>query len=195
MALIADPFFYERIIFWKPFGYYLIFLGMALEGDISLFLTGFLVSQGFFNFGEAVLILFVGALVGDSFWYCLGQWVNHSNNFASRWISRFTKSFDSHLINSPKRTIFISKFIYGFNHLMLARAGILGLRFKEFFKDDLLATVVWIFLVGGFGFLSGASFYLFKHYLHFIERALLLGLGSFFVLEFMIVKFGLRKKL
>ena len=54
--------------------------------------------------------------------------------------------------------------------------------FKEFFKSDLIATPIWIVIVGGLGYFSGLSLDLAKHYLKFVELALLLALVIFVLL-------------
>ena len=175
--------------------YGIIFASMIFEGEIFLFTAAFLAAQGFLDTGATFLALFAGVMMGDSLWYLLGYKINHSNKRLSRWLIKATGRFDDHLLKKSLRTIFISKFIYGVHHLVLARAGVLKIKFKEFFKDDLIANLAWIFLIGGLGYLSGASFVFVKHYLKFAEYLLVLGLALFFILDFLVVKYGLKKKI
>jgi len=168
---------------------------MIFEGDIFLFTTGFLLSRGFLDAEPAFLVLFLGAIVGDSLWYFLGYKINHSPSRFGQWLIRATAKFDDQIISSPFRTIFVSKYIYGAHHFILARAGVLKLKYRELIKDDFFASLIWVFLVGGLGFLSGASFDLVKKYLKFAEYALILGLVIFLLLDFIIVKYSLKKKI
>lgn len=183
------------ITHWRPLAYGVIFFGMIFEGDIFLFTAAFLASQKFLGIAPTLLSLFGGVLLGDSLWYLLGYKINHSDTRIGRWLVKATGRLDEHLLKNPLRTIFISKFIYGIHHLILARAGVLKLKYKEFFKDDIISNLGWIAIVGGLGYLSGASFIYIKRYLRFAEYALVLGLILFLVSDYFISKYGLEKKI
>ncbi len=183
------------VAFWRPLAYLVLFLAMILEGEIFLFTAAFLAAQHFIDPAITFFVLFLGVQFGDSLWYWLGHKINHSDNAVSRWLVKVTGSFDEHIQKNTLRTIFISKFTIGFHHLILARAGVLKVKYREFFRDDFYANIAWIAIVGGLGYLSGASFGLFKHYLRFAEYALLISLGLYLVLNFLIAKFTLKKKL
>ncbi len=180
---------------WQPIAYAIIFFGMWIEGDALLFLAGFLLHQEIFDFIPLLVVVVSGVLIGDNLWYQLGGWLKcHSSNSFYRWTERLTKPFDQHLIERPLKTIFFSKFTYGLNHLILVRAGALGIKWKKLEESDLLATCVWIMIVGGLGYLSSASLQSFRHYLRFGELALALGAVAFVVIEYWISK-NSRKKL
>ncbi len=178
-----------------PAVYLFIIVAMIIEGEIFLFAAAFLASQGYLNPGLTFLALFGGVMLGDSFWFWLGHKINHTNNVIGRWLVARTGRFDGPLLNNSLRTIFISKFVYGAHHLMMMRAGVIKLKFREFFKDDFAANLVWVLVIGGLGYLSGASFQFVKHYLKFTEYALALGIILFFVADFLIGKYGLKKKI
>ncbi|MDD2753403.1 MAG: VTT domain-containing protein [Candidatus Portnoybacteria bacterium] len=178
-----------------PAIYVFIFAAMVIEGEVFLFAAAFLASQGFLSPELTFLTIFGGAMAGDSLWYWLGHKINHSETFISRWLVAKTGRFDEHLLNNSLRTIFISKFVYGAHHLMMARAGVIKLKFREFFKDDFLANLAWVAIIGGLGYLSGASFQYVKHYLKFTEYALALGVVLFFIADFLIGRYGLEKKI
>ena len=132
--------------------------------------------------------VFSGVIVGDNLWYRLGSWLKNSTRFFTRWVEKIAKPFDENLRNRPLRTIFISKFTYGFNHAILVRAGALGIKWKKLEESDLLATIVWVFIVGGLGYASSASLFYFKKYLRFGEIALLIGLILFCTLEYFVTR-------
>jgi membrane protein DedA with SNARE-associated domain len=77
------------------------------------------------------------------------------------------------LVKRPFFIIFISKFLYGFNHLLIVKAASSGIEFGKFMRVNVLATFLWIALVGGLGYLFGASFYSFKKLMHYAEFAVL----------------------
>ncbi|MBI5306672.1 VTT domain-containing protein [Candidatus Wolfebacteria bacterium] len=165
--------------------YLAIFFGIMVEGDALIFISFFLASYGYFKINGLFIVLFVGALVGDILWYYFGAWINSHHSFMGRLVRR-VKMFDSHLIGRPFHMIFISKFVYGFHHLILMRAGALNFSLKRFFKYDLFSSAIWILSIGIFGYLSGASFLAMKKYLKFTEIGLLFVLIAFIIVEYFI---------
>lgn len=179
-------------------GYPLIFAATMFEGDIILFTTGFLTQQGLFSIIYAPIVVFCGALAGDLVWYWLGYELNKlhiSVSFLRRWMERLSEPIDEHLLNRTNYTIFISKFAYGFNHLTLMRAGMLGIKLKTFIKANISATLAWMLVVGGLGYISGESFALIKHYLRYGEFALLGAVLIFFLFWHFVVTRRLEKEL
>ncbi len=183
---------FQYLLLWKPLGYFLIFLGLALEGDTALFITSFLTYHGFFDIWKFLLAAFSGAIIGDIFWYWLGQRINNSSSFINKITNRI-KFADNHLINRLPHTIFVSKFIYGTHHLIMLRAGALNIDLKKIIKYNFLPTLLWILLIGGLGYLSGASFIIIKKYVRFIEIGLLIALIIFFIVERFIKKRSEKK--
>lgn len=186
---------FHYLPFWGPAIYIFIFAAMILEGEIFLFAAAFLASQGFLSPELTFLAIFGGVTAGDSLWYWLGHKINHSDTCFSRWLVKKTGQFDDHIISNSLRTLFISKFAYGAHHFIVARAGVLKLRFRKFLKHDFLANLVWVAVIGSLGYLSGASFQYVKHYLKFTEYALILGVAIFFIADFLIGRYGLKKKI
>ena len=181
-----------------PFGYPLIFVALMFEGEITFFTISFLTQQGLFNPFSVFIIAFAGAMAGDILWFWLGyelQKLHISVPFLRRWMTRLAKPIDELLLNQTNHTLFVSKFTYGFNHLTLMRAAMLGIKFRSIIKVELIATFAWILAVGGLGYFAGASFTLIKGYLKYGEIALLLFIVAFFTLWHFILKRRLEKEL
>ncbi len=172
----------------QPIGYILVFVGMIIEGDVLLFTTAFLVHQGVFNIGYMLIIVLAGAIFGDTLWYILGFRLNNYFPFLRRCVDKVARRFDNQLVNRSFHTIFISKFVYGIHHALLIRAGYLKLPFKKFAAVDFPAIILWVAVIGGFGYVAGASFASLKHYLRFAEFGLAAGLMAFFILLYFIKK-------
>ena len=183
---------FQYLLLWKPLGYFLIFIGLALEGDTTLFILSYLAYNGFFELKNFFLIAFGSALIGDIFWYWLGRKINDSSSFINKITNRI-KFADSHLIERLPHTIFVSKFIYGTHHLIMLRAGALNINLKKIMKYDFLPTLLWILLIGGLGYLSGAYFIIIKKYVRFVEIGLLIALIIFFIIERFIKKRSEKK--
>lgn len=183
---------FQYLLLWKPLGYFLIFIGLALEGDTALFIASFLTYHGFFDVGKFFLTAFSGAIIGDVFWYWLGRRINNSSSFINKITNRI-KFADDHLINRLPHTIFVSKFVYGIHHLIILRAGALNVDLKKLIRYNLLPTLLWILLIGGLGYIFGASFTLIKKYVKFVEIGLLIALIIFFIIEKFIKKRSEKK--
>lgn len=177
---------------YQTLGLIIIFFGMMIEGDILLFTVGFLTHQGYFDIGTMLLIVFFGVIIGDNLWYVLGEVIKENSVFG-RFITRVIKPFDEHLKKRTVWTIFISKFTYGLHRSTLIRAGMLRLPFKKFIEGDISASIVWIFLIGGLGYLSSASFILIKYYLRYTELTLLFGLILFILISHLITHISKKK--
>jgi len=188
-----ESFILHYLTWWHPLGYVIVFVGMILEGDIILFTASFLTHQGFFDLGNMIFTVLAGVIIGDLLWYWLGIWINNKTFFLGRWIRRLTKKIDSHLSERPFYAIFLYKFVYGLNHAVLLKLGMNGVPFTKFIKIDLAAIMLWTIIVGGLGYLSGASFLLLKHYFRFAEFALLAVLAFFFILGYFLERFFAKK--
>lgn len=178
--------FLHYLAVWAPLGYFLIFIGLLLEGNFVLFTAAFLTHQKIFDFGDMLVIVISGALIGDILWYFLGWHFFWSRNggdfFIVRWLEKLNKPFDGYLQFHPWRAFFVSKFVYGFHRSVLVRAGWLKIPFKDFLMADSIALVFWIIIVGGLGYGTGALSLFLKHYFKIAEFALLFGFVIFVLL-------------
>ena len=170
------------LLLYKPLGYILAFFGMIIGGDETVFITAFLARERFLELNLVLLVILVGVFWGDLFWYVLGTRLKEES-FLGRWVIKLTQPFDEHLTNNSFRTIFISKFTYGFNHAVLIRAGMLKVNFRKFLFSNTLSILFWVAIVGGLGYFSSVSLHTLKHYLRYTEIALLSGLVGFALLE------------
>jgi len=186
---------HHYLITHQMLGYAIIFFGIMIEGDIILFTAGFLTHQGYFDVGIILILLFLGAIIGDNIWYVLGEVMGEKKLFlkVKKFIEKVTSPFDEHLKSRTARTIFISKFAYGLYRPIILKAGVLKLSFGKFIEADLLATFLWIFFIGGLGYLSSASFLAVRHYLRYTELTLLLGIAIFILISYVVTKISKKE--
>ena len=173
---------------WQPIAYVLLFIGMMFEGDTILFIAAYLTHEGYFALVPMLLTALWGIILGDNLWYSLGLKLRKAPSgsmlqFVTKWAEGLTKPFDEHLREKPFRTIFISKFTYGFNRATITRAGMLNLKWKKIEESDILATLIWMSIVGGLGYFSSASLGYLKNYLRYGEVSLLVAVILFFLIE------------
>lgn len=179
---------------WHPLAYVAVFLAMVIEGEISLFTVAFLTHREVFTLETVIPIVIGGALAGDLFWYWLGWRLKQDSLWGMR-VAKVSRHFDNHLSARPMHAIFLSKFTYGFNRLVLVRAGMQRLQSREFLKSGFVAVLLWIAIVGAAGYASGAAYILVKRYLKYAEVGFLVGLVLFFLLWKFVLARELKKKL
>lgn len=162
--------------YFHTFGYLLVAIGVFIEGDAVLYTTGFLAHRGILDPWLAFIWLLGGVTLGDIAWYKLGEYLEPKNNRLVRWLKKVTNPLGPHLLERPRRSLFLSKYLYGINHAILCKAGALRIPLKKFLKMDLPANLAWIFIVGGLGYASSAGLAHARRYIHYGEIGLLLGI-------------------
>jgi len=165
----------------SPLTYIIIFLGMAAEGDAFLIFISILARQGLFYLFPAILFSIGGIIVGDVLWYLSGRYAYAKfPAFWKRRVQRFSKRFDYLLKHHPKKTFFISKFIYGLHHILLIRGGMMDIKPKKIFYIDTFTSVLWFALIGGAGYFLSASL---VHKIRMLEVVVLIFLIIFVVFD------------
>lgn len=179
---------------WYLLVYLAILLGMFIEGDGVLFAVAFLAHQGHLDPAAMFVTVFAATILADISWYHIGAYVQTKNNWFARAAKHITNPLAAHLVDRPRHSIILAKFLYGINHAIWAKAGALGLPFGKLFREDLLATAIWIGIIGGLGVASSAGLVAAKPYIHYAEAGLLVGL-VFIITASKIFAHVFRKKL
>ena len=139
------------------FGLIMVFLGTAVEGDVTMMLAGVTAHLGMFRLAEAVAVGALGGFAGDVLYYGLGRW--HSSTIRSTElyrraepvIGRFTARF------GPLEII-VARFIYGTRVASMVFWGVQRLPLWRFALIDALGCALWAAALGGLGFtLSGSA--------------------------------------
>lgn len=180
-----ESLFIHYLTAWEPLGYILVFIGMMFEGDTVLFAAVFLAHQGYLSLFPVFLASLWGMILGDNLWYTLGVKMRFGQKFPvlAKWAESLAQPFDDHLRQKPFRTIFLAKFTYGFNRAIITRAGMLNLKWKKLEESDILATLLWMAIVGVIAYFSSASLSYLKDYLKYGEVALFIGIVFFIILQ------------
>lgn len=177
-------FLLSYLISWKISAYFGAFLLIMAEGDVVLFISTFLVKQGFFYLPYILPLLIAGAFFGDFLWYSLGKFISrYREGLLSKIISKITTRFDDGILNRTDTLLLATKFIYGTNRITLIRSGMLNVPIKKFCSADIKAVLIWIFIVGGIAYITSSWIPHFKYYFRYAEIGLALGILSFFVIE------------
>ena len=123
-----------------------LFIGFFLPGDSLLFTAGFLASQGFLNVWLLVILVFIGAVLGDNVGYAFG-------NKVGPMIFKKEDSILFHKDHLEKARIFYEK--YGRKALILARfmpgirtfapilAGVGKMDYSTFLSFNAIGGFLW----------------------------------------------------
>lgn len=164
---------------WRLMAYALIFLGLFIEGEMIIFVSFYLVHQGYLDFFDTSFFILSGVFLNDLFWYYTGTFVNGDRLPFLRHVSRFISVIDSNIAKNRILTLAVSKFTYGFYRLTLMRARHAGISAKEFIKINFPISLAWILLVMGLSYALSESILHLKKYVKFAEIGLMLAVFIF----------------
>ncbi len=148
------------------FGYVIVFIIIFLEsfpptfflpGDSLLFTTGFLASQGHFNFALLVGTLYVASILGYMFSYAMGQKLRDIilGNPDKYWFKKKHLDYTEEFYRKyGDKTIIIGRFVPIVRSFGPTLAGSVKMSYKKFIKDTLVGGFLW---TGG---LTSIGFYL-----------------------------------
>lgn len=184
---------FNSIIHWTEGAYLLIFVGMLIEGNITMFAVGFLLNNPAINPFGLVFTALLGAYTEQFFWFWFGSQIKNSNSRFANWLIKKSNHFDDHFLHRPKTTLLLSKFIYGVHRAAIARAAVLEINIKTYLKHITPVMLLWFLVIGGIGYGLGQSYGLIQKYFKWAEF-LLLGVVIFvFVLQRYVISGKLRK--
>src|SRR3954454_1826563 len=145
------------------------FVGLLVPGEAAALLGGALAQQGHVNLGLMVVVVAVGATLGDSISYELGR-------HAGPWLM---KSSLGHLIGEERfadgtqylqrrgaKAVFFGRFVAVVRTGVPLLAGASRMRYRNFLAWNVAGAVLWAMLHVGLGYTAGASLDRFESALH-----------------------------
>ena len=153
---------------------YLILLPIAiLEGPFAAIITGFLVSSGIFNIFVVYVVLVLGDMIGDSFYYALGRLsgssvIKHGHHIgiSKEKLENAKKYFSDY----HHKALIISKLAYGVGVSGLVAAGVLKISYKKFMKTCFFIAIIQSALLLLIGFLFGHAYLQIGKYLNIYAK-------------------------
>lgn len=141
----------------RIFSYLIIFFCIFIEGEILLLLAGVLSHRGYLDIFDVIVIAFVGAVLHDLLYWSLGRRLTRTNR-KKFWLIDLEKicAFVEKLKFNSGLYIFISKFAWSLNRLILVTSGYLGISAKNLLRYSLPASLIWaiVFVSAGYVFAS-----------------------------------------
>jgi len=173
-----------------PWGYLLIFLGVALEcqavlglvfpGESLVLAGGFFAGQGVFDPGSLIIVISSAAILGDSIGYGLGR------HLGRNWLVRNGRRFglrqehldrvDGLFARHGGKAVFGSHFLHLLRPLMPFVAGDRRMRYQKFFLFNALGCIAWAGVYVSLGYVAGESWQMAAEWAGFVGRIVLGGL-------------------
>jgi len=167
--------------FLQSYGLLIIFLGVLLEGEITIIIAGILCQQGTLALGETIAVAIIAAFLSDQIWFQLGR------RYGQRLLNRFPllikhqHKIQPWIQNKSDYIAFGGRFIYGTRIIGYVLLGLHNYSLKRFMLIDSLVTTSWCLLGIALGYFLGTSadsiFGEIKHIEKLLLLMLLLGIG------------------
>lgn len=166
-------------------------MGVPIPEDITLITAGLLAGQGKISLTGAMIVGFVGVLIGDTILFLVGQkygrgvfsWPVFNKIFTE---ARIVKA-ELQIMTHAKKICFTARFMPGLRAPIFLTAGIMKVPFRTFlFQDGLAAFIsvpVWIYLGYWFSDNIDAALDFAQDINIIIISVLVLGLASFFYFQ------------
>lgn len=157
-------------------GYWVLFIGTFLEGELILLLAGFLAFQGYLSLPGVILTAWAGSFLGDQCYFHLGR---SQGRFLLQRFHGIARKFREALRLIEKYgslVAFISRYTYGLRIVLPIILGLTNLPPTRFFWLNLLSALSWAVLFASGGYLFGKSAALLLDDVSRYEHWLMLGL-------------------
>jgi membrane protein DedA with SNARE-associated domain len=138
------------------YGLAAVFLGAAVEGDLTLILAGVGAHLGYFSFPAAVAASVVGGFLADLAWYTLGR-VRGPRFRAGRFYRRVGHRIEllAHRLGGAE--LIASRFVYGTKAASMVFWGLHGMSLPRFVLLDAIGCVIGSLVFTGLGYAVSGS--------------------------------------
>jgi membrane protein DedA with SNARE-associated domain len=152
----------------RDWGYIVLFLYSLGGGFVALAIAGVLSYLGELNLYITLVVAFAANFTGDQVLFMLAR---NKNIFAKEMMEKHRRKIALATIMMRKQgdmSIFLQKYIYGIKTLIPIVIGLSKYDGSRFLFFNFLASILWVFVVGGSAYLLGevviAFFEEFKYY-------------------------------
>jgi membrane protein DedA with SNARE-associated domain len=140
----------------REYGLWAVFIGVMIEGDLTLLFAGVLAHYGLFSFSEALLTGALGGFVSDMISYLIGyrgkEWIKNS-----RFYQRTQPRLERLCARFGIYSIFLVKYIWGLRTASAVFWGFAHMRLSRFSPFTFASCGLWaLILIGSGYFFSGA---------------------------------------
>lgn len=139
------------------FGYLLLFVGVALEGEFTLMAGAYLAHQGYFNLWLVILVALLANWSAVQIYYTLAKsrgrpWLEgrFGRNPHFQQVLKLTDRYSGWLM-------FLSRFAIGFRIIIPAACGAVGMSGLRFTILNLVGVAIWVAPVAWLGYYFGSG--------------------------------------
>lgn len=172
-------------------GYLGIALLMLLENvfppipsELIMPMAGYTAAQGHLNLALVIIAGAIGTVSGALFWYFVGRWVGceRIRSFArrhGRWLTISADEVDlarDWFRRHCGKAVFIGRLVPTIRTLISIPAGIAGMELPKFLIYTTAATLIWIGMLAGAGYLLGSRYEDVSHWLNPVSNVITGGL-------------------
>ena len=144
--MLADAFLH--------YGYAVIFVAAAIEGDAALVAASFLAHRGYFRLGLVILVAACGTIAINQVYFWMARAYGRQRIADMRSHRLYGRAFN--LVARYRMTlVLVSRFVYGFRIAIPATCGALGMSPLAFAAVDVTGAALWGALVGTGGYAIG----------------------------------------
>jgi len=181
------------LIFLAPFLESSAFLGLVVPGETVVLLAGFLSSQGYLDVGDCIVVIALGAILGDSVGYELGRSIGrkyfetHDRIFLFR--KKHLLKVESYFVKYGGATVFWGRLVHLLRAMAPFTAGMSEMPYRKFLLYNAAGGALWAVVFTLAGYFFGQSWQLVDKWI---------GRAGVFVLFLVLMLFGfgyLYKKL
>ncbi len=149
----------QIVRFFVKYKYQAIFPIAVVEGPIITIISGFLVSLGQLSLLPALLVVFLGDVISDCVFYCIGrggrralQYVKFLHISESR-LEKIENRYRLH----PWKTMLIAKVSYGLGNMFMIASGASRMKWQDFIKYIASLDIVRSSILLSFGYYFGKT--------------------------------------
>jgi membrane-associated protein len=145
-----------------------LLIGFFLPGDSLLFTAGFLASQGYMDISILMVLVFVAAVLGDSFGYAFGRRVGprifsrDDSLFFNKENLRLAQEFYA---KHGGKAIILARFMPVIRTFAPILAGVGNMHYRTFLSYNIIGGALWALGLSGLGYYLGSKIPNVDHYL------------------------------
>ena len=145
------------------------FLGLLVPGESLVLVAGFFAAQGLLDIGDLIVIVAIGAILGDSIGYEMGRRLGRPG--LERYGSRFGLSkariekAESFFKRHGGKAVFLGRFVGFARALMPFLAGSAQMPYRKFLPYNALGAALWSAAILLLGYFLGAAWQTAEHWI------------------------------
>jgi membrane protein DedA with SNARE-associated domain len=136
------------------YGYALVFLSAAVEGDATLLTATFLAHRGYLHLDLVIAVAAAGTVTINQVYFWLAR-IYAQKRIASLRANRKIHIVLDRIDRHGALLVLFSRFVYGFRIAIPAACGATGMSPVQFTSGDVAGSIVWSVVIGFAGFAIG----------------------------------------